>query len=102
MFHKFEQRINDLSQGTVGYFCIRCHGNVGTTLKEERYKPLWERSPVSVEGVTCITCHRVKTEYNKTNGERRIEPGDIHEPVYGGGPRRQSFRRSSAIRMSGT
>ncbi|MDB5301714.1 MAG: cytochrome [Phycisphaerales bacterium] len=86
MFHKFEQKINDLSQGTVGYFCMRCHGNVGTTLKEDRYKPLWERSPVSIEGVTCIACHRVKTDYNKSNGQRRIEPGDIHEPVYGNAP----------------
>ncbi|MDB5293886.1 MAG: cytochrome [Phycisphaerales bacterium] len=83
MFHKFEQKINNLSQGTVGYFCMRCHGNVGTTLKETRDMPLWERSPVSAEGVTCITCHRVKTEYNKSNGQRRIEPGDIHDPVYG-------------------
>jgi hypothetical protein len=83
MFHKFEQKINDLSQGTVGYFCIRCHGNVGTSMWEPRSLPLWERSPVSREGVTCIACHRVKIEYNKVNGDRRIEPGDIHQPVYG-------------------
>ena len=85
MFHKFEQKINDLSQGTVGYFCMRCHGNVGTSMWEERSKPLWDRSPVSMEGVTCIACHRVKEEYNKSNGNRRIEPGDIHQAVYGGG-----------------
>ncbi|MBI5365462.1 MAG: cytochrome C [Planctomycetes bacterium] len=84
MFHKFEQRITDLAQGTVGYFCMRCHGTVGTILNEPRELPLWQRSPVSREGVTCITCHRVREEYNKSNGERRIEPGDIHEPVYGG------------------
>lgn len=29
-------------------------------------------------------CHRVKTPYTKTDGERRIEPGDIYAPVYGG------------------
>jgi len=45
---------------------------------------LWERSPVSREGVTCITCHRVKSAFGKVNGERRIEPGNIHQPVYGG------------------
>lgn len=83
MFHKFEQRINDLSQGTVGFFCMRCHASVGTTLGEPRQMPLWERSQVSREGVTCITCHRVNTEYNKVNGSRRIEPGDIHKPMYG-------------------
>jgi len=83
MFHKFEQKINDLSQGTVGYFCMRCHGSVGTTMKERRDLPLWERADVSREGVTCITCHRVAETYQKVNGERRIEPGDITNPVYG-------------------
>ncbi|MBI1370037.1 MAG: cytochrome C [Planctomycetes bacterium] len=83
MFHKFEQRINDLAQGTIGYFCMRCHASVGTTLKEQRDMPLWERAPVSREGITCVTCHRVKIEFSKVNGERRIEQGDIHDPVYG-------------------
>ena len=32
MFHKFEQKLNDLSQGTVGYFCMRCHAPVATAL----------------------------------------------------------------------
>lgn len=84
MFHKFEQAINTLSSGTVGYFCMRCHASVGTTLGESRDLPLWERERVSREGVTCVTCHRVATYYGKANGQRRIEPGTIHEPVYGG------------------
>ncbi|HUF77843.1 MAG TPA: multiheme c-type cytochrome [Thermoanaerobaculia bacterium] len=83
MFHKFEQRINDLSQGTVGYFCMRCHATVSTSLGESRAMPLWERSQVSREGVTCVTCHRVDEYYGKVNGERRILRGDIREPVYG-------------------
>jgi len=83
MFHKFEQKINDLAQGTVGYFCMRCHASVGTTLKERRDLPLWERAAVSREGVTCVTCHRVSEQYGKVNGERRMDPGDIHDPVYG-------------------
>jgi hypothetical protein len=84
MFHKFEQRINDLSQGTVGYFCMRCHSGVGTAMGEKRDLPLWQRSRVAREGVTCISCHRVEESYGKVNGERRVIPGDIHEPVYGG------------------
>ncbi len=84
MFHKFEQTINDLSQGTVGYFCMRCHSGVGTTMGERRDLPLWQRAPVSREGVTCVSCHRVAESYGKVNGERRILPGDIHQPVYGG------------------
>ena len=85
MFHKFEQKFQDLTQGTVGTFCVRCHQQVGTQLGEARDTPLWERSQISREGVTCITCHRVKEQYGKVNGERRVEPGKIYEPVYGSG-----------------
>ena len=85
MFHKFEQKFQDLTQGTVGTFCVRCHQQVGTQLGENRETPLWERSQISREGVTCITCHRVKEQYGKVNGERRVEPGKIFEPVYGSG-----------------
>jgi nitrate/TMAO reductase-like tetraheme cytochrome c subunit len=83
MFHKFEQKISDLSQGTIGTFCVRCHASVGTALGEPREAPIWERSKVSREGITCITCHRVNEAYGKMNGERRIIPGDIFGKVYG-------------------
>jgi len=85
MFHKFEQAITDLTQGTIGSFCVRCHQQVGTQRGEKRWLPLWERSRVAREGITCITCHRVKQYYGKVNGERHIEPGTIHNPVYGTG-----------------
>ncbi|MEX2615014.1 MAG: multiheme c-type cytochrome [Alphaproteobacteria bacterium] len=84
MFHKFEQAISDLTQGTIGTFCVRCHQQVGTQRGEPRELPLWERSRVSSEGITCITCHRVTEEYGRgQNGERRINYGNIHNPVYG-------------------
>ena len=85
MFHAFEQKFQALTQGTVGTFCVRCHQQVGTQLGENRETPLWAMSQISREGVTCITCHRVKEQYNKVNGERRVEPGKIFEPVYGSG-----------------
>ena len=85
MFHKFEQKFQGLTQGTVGTFCVRCHQQVGTQLGEARETPLWARSQISREGVSCITCHRVKEQYGKVNGERRVEPGKIYEPVYGSG-----------------
>jgi nitrate/TMAO reductase-like tetraheme cytochrome c subunit len=85
MFHKFEQKFQEMTQGTVGTFCVRCHQQVGTQLGEPRDTPLWARSAISREGVSCITCHRVKEAYNKVNGERRVEPGKIYEPVYGSG-----------------
>ena len=85
MFHAFEQKFQELTQGTVGTFCVRCHQQVGTQLGEKRETPLWKRAQISREGVTCITCHRVKAQYGKVNGERRVEPGKIYEPVYGTG-----------------
>ena len=48
-----------------------------------RDQPIWDGPRVFREGVTCVACHRVKTPYTKTNGERRIEPGGLHDPVYG-------------------
>ena len=85
MFHKFEQKFQELTQGTVGTFCVRCHQQVGTQLGEPRETPLWARSQISTEGVSCITCHRIDEKYGKVNGERRVKPGKICEPVYGSG-----------------
>jgi nitrate/TMAO reductase-like tetraheme cytochrome c subunit len=85
MFHAFEQKFQELTKGTVGTFCVRCHQQVGTQLGEARQTPLWAMSQISREGVSCITCHRVKEQYGKVNGERRVEPGKIFEPVYGSG-----------------
>jgi hypothetical protein len=77
MFHKFEQLISDLSSGTIGSFCVRCHQQIGTQRGEERWKPLWERSQIAREGITCVTCHRTAEQFYKVNGERRVTPGDI-------------------------
>jgi hypothetical protein len=87
MFHKFEQALNELASGTVGTFCVRCHQQVGTQKGEPRELPLWERSRVAREGVTCITCHRVGASFGKVNGERHVRAGTIFEPMYNtGGP----------------
>jgi nitrate/TMAO reductase-like tetraheme cytochrome c subunit len=87
MFHAFEQKFQDLTKGTVGTFCVRCHQQVSTQIGESRDTPLWQMSQIAREGVTCITCHRVKEQYGKVNGERRVEPGKIFDPVYGSGDR---------------
>ncbi len=83
MFQKFEQTINNLSHGTSGYFCYRCHSPAGVTLGISRAAPLWELPQVAREGITCVACHRVNERFGRVNGERRLEPGDIHAPVYG-------------------
>src|ERR1041385_5639645 len=83
MFNKFEQTINDLSSGTVNYFCVRCHASVGTALGEKRDIAWWDRAPAAREGITCVTCHRAGEGYGKFNGARRITPGEISEAVHG-------------------
>ncbi|MBY8976271.1 hypothetical protein KHP62_10660 [Rhodobacteraceae bacterium NNCM2] len=85
MFHKFEQRLNTLASGTVGTFCVRCHQQIGTQLGEQRETPLWERSQIAREGITCVTCHRVGVSFGKVNGERNVEPGTIYDPMIGAG-----------------
>lgn len=85
MFHKFEQRINELSSGTISNFCVRCHQQIGTQKGEPREQPLWERSQIAREGITCVTCHRVKQQFGKVNGQRHITPGTIYEPMVGAG-----------------
>lgn len=84
MFHRFEETITQLSQGTVGHFCQRCHSPVGTAMYEARSTPVGHMAKAAQEGVTCIACHRVNQRWGKSNGDRRIVPGDIHAPVYGG------------------
>lgn len=85
MFHKFEQAINNFASGTIGSFCVRCHQQIATQMGEPREKPLWERSEISREGVTCVTCHRVSTPFAKVNGERAVDPAPINYPVYNAG-----------------
>ena len=85
MFHRFENTINRLASGTIGYFCLRCHAPVATTMGLRRDQAIWDGPKVFREGVTCVACHRVKTPYSKVHGARRMEPGDIYEPVYGSG-----------------
>lgn len=84
MFNRFENTINKLAQGTVGYFCLRCHAPIATTMGLRRDQPIWDGPKVFREGVTCVVCHRVKTPFGKVNGERRVEPGPVTDPVYGG------------------
>ncbi|MEY4567255.1 MAG: hypothetical protein RLY14_2225, partial [Planctomycetota bacterium] len=85
MFQKFEQAVSEVTQGTIGYFCMRCHAPVATQMNYPRDMSIVDGPAVFREGITCVACHRVKYPFDRVNGERRIEPGDIFAPVYGGG-----------------
>lgn len=83
MFHKFEQKMTELTKGTVGTFCVRCHAPAAVQMGLPREASFVDAPLVFREGVTCVACHRVKEAYGRVNGERRIEPGPIQAPVYG-------------------
>lgn len=85
MFQRFEQTLTDLSQGTVGTFCYRCHGPVAMQESFPRAESVLDAPAIVREGITCIACHRVQETYTKTHGHRRIEPGDIHQPIVSSG-----------------
>ena len=102
MFNRFEQAMTEYTQGTVGSFCVRCHSPVGTQLKVGRATSVLDVPPVAREGVTCIACHRIREHYGRSNGDRRIEPGDIHQGVAstsGGRGLEEAIRRSKELKL---
>ena len=83
MFQRFEQAMTVVTKGTVGTFCVRCHAPVATQMEYPREASIADGAAVFREGITCVACHRVVERYGRVNGERRIEPGDIFQPVVG-------------------
>lgn len=83
VFNTMHAAITSRTSGTNGDFCIRCHTQVGMQRDEPLFTSNLKRHPASVEGITCIVCHRVEKNYGKVSGRTHIEQGSIFEPVYG-------------------
>ncbi len=89
VFNAMQGKILQLTNGTTGDFCIRCHTPVGMELGERIFDSSLNRHPVSREGITCIVCHRVQQSYGKNSGRLKLhrptegETGDIFESIYG-------------------
>lgn len=83
VFNAMHGTILQLTNGTNGDFCIRCHTPVGMNLGEPEFMSNIDRHPTSREGITCIVCHRLKNPYGKVSGRLAIVEGDIFDPVYG-------------------
>ncbi len=83
VFNTMQAAILKLTNGTNGDFCIRCHTPVGMNLGEPLFTTNFDRHPTSREGITCITCHRMKEPLGKVSGRLPIEQGDMTQPVYG-------------------
>lgn len=83
VYMAMQMKMNAKTSGTVGDFCVRCHNPVGMNLGESVYTSNLDRHPTSREGITCIACHRMKTDYGEVSGRLPIEQGDVTDPVYG-------------------
>ena len=91
MFHEFEQKFQELTQGTVGTFCVRCHQQVGTQLGE-RAKRRFGREPDLARGRELH--HLPPGQGAVRQGQRRApgRAGQDLEPVYGSGEKRHQRR----------
>jgi len=77
IFEAFNLTLIERTGGTIGTFCSRCHTPLGTALGENGSRRNVHRSQLSMEGVTCVVCHRVPDNYYKSNGRMAIEPGGL-------------------------
>jgi len=83
VFNTMQEAVSQLTNGTNGDFCIRCHTPVGMNLEEPEILSNMDRHPTSREGITCVVCHRLTRPYGKVSGRLSIAEGDIFDPVYG-------------------
>ncbi len=77
IFEAFNLALLERTSGTLGTFCSRCHTPLGTALGENGLRRNVHRSRLSMEGITCVVCHRVGPNYYKSNGRLAIEPGAL-------------------------
>ncbi|MHC2071156.1 multiheme c-type cytochrome [Bremerella sp. T1] len=77
VFEAFNLTLMERTQGTQGTFCTRCHTPVGTALGENGNRRNVHRSRISMEGVTCVSCHRRSTKHYKSSGRVPVEPGQL-------------------------
>ena len=84
MFEAFNLTLIERTSGTIGTFCSRCHMPLGTALGENGSRRSVHRSRLSMEGITCVACHRQARPYYKANARVAVQPGKLLETcIYG-------------------
>ncbi len=84
IFEAFNLTLLERTGGTLGTFCSRCHTPLGTAIGENGLRRNVNRSRLSLEGVTCVVCHRQSKRVYKSNARQFIQPGTlIDECMYG-------------------
>ncbi len=102
VYNSFQATQIKLNNGTTGDFCIRCHNATGMSKNEPVFTNNANRDPVSREGVTCITCHRMNKDWGKFSARFRIVPGDIYGTIYGpsDGSNFDSLQQDPSLRLA--
>ena len=77
VFEAFTLSLQERTGGTIGTFCTRCHTPIGVSLGETGLTRNVHRSRISMEGVTCVVCHRLERPYYKSSGRLPVEPGQV-------------------------
>lgn len=70
--------------GTIGTFCTRCHTPIGISIGESASMRNVNRSRISMEGVTCVVCHRLQKPFYKASGRLPVTPGQLHDGCFYG------------------
>ncbi|MFD2256092.1 multiheme c-type cytochrome [Luteolibacter algae] len=83
VFNAMQATLFKATSGTNGDFCIRCHTQVGMQREEPILTSNFNRHPASLEGITCVVCHRIDKNYGKVSGRTSVVTGDVFDPVYG-------------------
>ncbi len=83
VYLSLNNKINQLSNGSNGDFCLRCHSPVGANLGESPFASNLDRHPASREGITCVVCHRINKAYNKVSGRLALVEGGLTSTVFG-------------------
>ena len=92
VYLSLSNKINILSNGSNGDFCLRCHNQVGANLGENPYDSNLTRHPTSREGITCVVCHRINKNYNKASGRLALVEGDLTTDIFGPGGNKELER----------
>ncbi len=84
VFEAFNLTLIERTSGTIGTFCTRCHTQIGTAIGENGSRRNVHRSRLSMEGVTCVTCHRRPYGQYKASSRITIQPGKLVDVcIYG-------------------
>ncbi|WP_197444185.1 multiheme c-type cytochrome [Maioricimonas rarisocia] len=79
VFEAFTLTMIERTGGTIGTFCTRCHTPIGVSLGETGSTRNVCRSRLSMEGITCVVCHRMAQPYYKSSGRIPVTPGQVDQ-----------------------